>query len=149
MSSDDEFIVLEAAAQKASALEFNGFAVVLCFFVVHVRIPHRIVFVADFDDVRVDVKRKRIFDIIDFDIVRAVFVNDVAAAVDCAHDFVVRHLVHVLRKMLENNRLGGFQLVHCEISHILVIGQISSRIRKTHFLVNRPSVRHAAVQAVE
>ncbi len=80
MSSDDEFIVLEAAAQKASALEFNGFAVVLCFFVVHVRIPHRIVFVADFDDVRVDVKRKRVFDIIDFDIVRTVFVNDVAVA---------------------------------------------------------------------
>ena len=62
---------------------------------------------------------------------------------------MIRHLVHGFGEMLEDYCLSGFHLVHCQVSHVVVVHKKGSRIGKGHFLIYHPAFRHVIVKGVE
>ena len=149
MTADDKFVILQTAAEQTSALKTNGLTVIFRFLLGHIRVPDRVILVRDLDDRRVDVERQRILNIVDLYIVRSVFVDDIAAAIDGSDNLVISHLVHHLRKMLEHDRLCRFHFIDGQIAHIRVVGQISPRVREGHLLIDRPARRHRAVERIQ
>ena len=141
MPAHGERTFLHPVAACDDPRELHGLSVVFRRFLRQIPVKQRVVPVLDLHDRRIDVKRKRIFDLIVQDLSVFVFVCDLDPARHAAHDLVQRHLVDVVAVAVEHHELCNGKLIVDEAAHIVVEHFERSRVCEHERLIHRPCFR--------